>query len=150
MKHSSNVYRVAQARAPPHRIARRSGLILAAALVCIAIALMLATALSRAAVVQQRQSQQGIQQQQALWLAESGIQRAVFQLRSMTDYTGETWEVPADMLGSAHAGIVTIRVQPNSDGSGGTELQVTAQYPASTAMAATHVRTLIIPAVPGS
>jgi hypothetical protein len=124
--------------------------ILAAAIVCIAIALMLATALSRAAVVQQRQSQQGVHQQQALWLAESGIQRAVFQLRAMTDYTGEIWEVPADMLGAAHAGVITIRVQPSPDGSGGTELQVAAKYPASTVLAATHVRNLIIPAVPRS
>ena len=132
------------------RRSRRSGAILAVAIVCIAIALMLDTALSRAAVVQHRQSQQGIQQQQALWLAESGLQRAVFQLRTSPDYVGETWEVPATELDAAHPGLVTIRVQPSGSGDGKTELQVTAKYPADKATAATYARNIVLTAAEGN
>lgn len=129
---------------------RRTGAILAVAIVCIAIALMLATALSRAAVVQHRQSQQGINQQQALWLAESGLQRAIFQLRTAPDYAGETWEVPATELDSTHTGLVTIRVQPSGSGDGKTELQVTAKYPAEKTTAATYTRSIVLTASEGN
>lgn len=123
---------------------------LAVAILCITIALMLATALSRAAVVQQRQSRNGTYQQQALWLAESGLQRAVFRLRTAPGYAGETWDVPADALGSAHAGVVTIEVQPNAAGDGRIELQVTARYPVEQPTGAMHVRSIVLPAVQGS
>lgn len=129
---------------------RRTGAILAVAIVCIAIALMLATALSRAAVVQHRQSQQGIHQQQTLWLAESGLQRAIFQLRKSPDYAGETWEVPANELDSTHTGLVTIRVQPSGSGDGKADLQVTAQFPADKITAATYTRTLVLTVSEGS
>ena len=52
---------------------------------------------------------------QADWLAESGLERASARLSAAGDYSGETWQIPAEELGGRASGTVAIRVEPVAD-----------------------------------
>ena len=133
---------------PSRSVARgrrsRSGVVLAATLVCIVIAVMLAAALTKATLLQHRQVQVGDYQQQSFWLAESGVQRALYQLRASADYAGETWDVPAEVLGSDAAGVVVIQVQPTSEPQAGWDVRVESRYPVQTLPRAMYIRAVFV------
>jgi hypothetical protein len=82
---------------------------------------------------------------QAQWLAESGVQRAAARLRAAADYRGETWEIPADLLGSGHPAAVTIEVRTTAGDPSRRELHVVSRYPADGTRAATCERTIVLP-----
>ena len=67
---------------------------------------------------------------QAMWLAESGLQRASVRLAGSADYTGETWVVSAESLGGDRDGRVEICVEPVADEPNARRVHVTADYPA--------------------
>lgn len=107
----------------------RRGVALAAILVCLFVASLLAFSLIELALMHHRQVQTVAEQQQCFWLAESGVQRAMQRLAKSSDYTGETWTVPAEALGGSRLGVVTIQVtRPASQKTGGV-LRVEARYP---------------------
>ncbi len=85
-----------------------SGSILVVVLVCLLVTSMLGTGLIRTVFVHHRQLRILNGQQQALWLAEAGVQRAARQLSQTAEYDGETWKVPAEVLGSSRTAEVTI------------------------------------------
>ncbi|MHB0956956.1 MAG: hypothetical protein ACYC6N_22485 [Pirellulaceae bacterium] len=122
----------------------RPGVVLAATLICIVIALMLAGALTKAMLLQHRQVQLGTYQQQSFWLAESGVQRALYSLDASADYAGETWEVPAETLGSEAAGVVVIQVQPVTQPESGWDVRVESRYPAEALPRALYVREVFV------
>lgn len=68
-------------------------------------------------------------QLQAMWLAESGAQRASAQLARSADYSGETWTVSAEALGGNRDGNVAILVQNIEGEPDVRRVQVTADYP---------------------
>jgi Tfp pilus assembly protein PilX len=82
-----------------------------AVLVCLVVAAMIGGALLRTGLVQRRRIQMEERRLQALWLAESGLERAAARLADAHDYRGETWEVPAADLGGPWPGTVTIAVE---------------------------------------
>ncbi len=108
---------------------RRSGLVLGIVLVCVVVALTLATVVTKAVVLNRRQSELADWQLQASWLAESGLQRAVHRLRTTPDYAGETWEVPAASLALDHTGSVVIHLLPDAEDASGRQIRVEAEYP---------------------
>ena len=116
------------ARWSRHR-ASRAGVLLGIVLVCIAVALMLGVALTRAVMLQHRNVTIIFQQQQSFWLAESGIGALVDQLRTSPAYRGETWEVPAEILGSDAPGIVVIHVDEATQPELGWQIRTEARYP---------------------
>ena len=126
------------------RTARRSGVVLVAALVCIAIALMLAAVLAHAALLHQRQADLAAAEQQSFWLAEAAVQRAVGKLRASPDYTGETWEIPADALGSQAAGVVIIQVTKTSEPRAGWQIRAESHYPPQTINSVMCERSLFV------
>jgi hypothetical protein len=67
---------------------------------------------------------------QAMWLAESGVERASAQLAVSMDYEGETWLVPAAEIGGAQTGRIEIRVERVVDEPEMRRVHVTADYPA--------------------
>ena len=83
-------------------------------------------------MLQQRQADLAAAEQQSFWLAESAVQRAIHKLHASPDYTGETWEVPADALGSGSAGVVIIQVTKTSEPQAGWQVRVESHYPAQT------------------
>jgi Tfp pilus assembly protein PilX len=106
--------------------------VLGIVLVCVVVAVMLATVVTNAAMLNRRQLELANWQQQASWLAESGLQRAVHRLHTAPDYGGETWEVPAASLAAGRSGSVVIRVQPHPAETGGRLIRVEARYPSET------------------
>ncbi len=88
----------------------RRGSILVVVLVSLLVASMLGASLIRTVVVHHRQMRILGGQQQAFWLAEAGVQRAEAQLSKDAQYNGETWPVPAGVLGASRTAEVKIQV----------------------------------------
>ena len=108
------------------------GVLMVAALVCIAVVMMLAATLGKVVLMQHRQADLASCEQQSLWLAESAVERAIHNLQASPDYTGETWDVPADVLGSGSAGVVIIQVAQTSEPRAGWNVHVESRYPVET------------------
>ena len=66
---------------------------------------------------------------QATWLAESGVERAVFAIQQDADYSQEVWRVAAVQLHGQHAGQVEIRVRSETDDDSRVAVDVLAIYP---------------------
>jgi Tfp pilus assembly protein PilX len=113
-------------RSPPPR---RPGAVTVAVLVCLVVAAMIGGALLRTGFVQRRRIQMEERRLQALWLAESGLERAAARLADAPDYRGETWEVPAADLGGPWAGTVTIAVETTNAPPSRRTVRVQADYP---------------------
>ncbi|MCY2986556.1 MAG: hypothetical protein NTY19_01610 [Planctomycetota bacterium] len=107
----------------------RSGAILAMVLVCLLVASMLGIALVERVVMHHRQMTVVAQRQQCFWLAESGAQRALRRLAKSPDYPGETWVVPAQILGGTQSGAVTIQVTKATAPRAGQRIVVEARFP---------------------
>ena len=103
------------------------GMALPLVLICIAIAMLIGTALINATLINYQHTRVAEQQMQSLWLADSAVQRAIYKLRESPDYSGETWEVTAAELGGQFDGIVTIDVVAQDQG--GKKIVVEAVYP---------------------
>lgn len=89
---------------------RRAGSILALVLVSLLVASLMGLALLKTVLLHQRQLRVTGGQQQALWLAEAGVQRAIRGLAASPGYEGETWEVSEETLGGNRSAAVTIQV----------------------------------------
>jgi hypothetical protein len=100
------------------------------AIACLSLAMLLLTALLRLAVTHHRQVQYEQMRLQADWLAEAGVERAVYSLTEDAEYGGETWTVTADDLGGVDSGQVDIQVSRSADDGGVVQVHVEAKYPA--------------------
>ncbi len=89
----------------------RRGSILVIVLISLLVATMLGLGLIKTVLVHHRQTRVVSGQQQAFWLAEAGVQRAARQLAETSQYDGEVWQVPAEVLGSSRTATVTIEVE---------------------------------------
>jgi Tfp pilus assembly protein PilV len=92
---------------------RRRGAVLIVVMMALAVATLLAGLLMKGALAAQRQQRIAEWRHQAEWLAESGIERARYQLRLSAAYAGEDWEIPEGELGTGATGLVAIEVQPS-------------------------------------
>lgn len=108
---------------------RRNGLVLAIALVAIAIASVVLLAIVKTAVAERRAMDVRQWQAQALWLADSGLERAAARLAADPDYRGETWHVPADELDGKAAAVVRIEIEPDGAIESRRQIRVQADYP---------------------
>ena len=107
----------------------RTGTVLVAVLLFTAVILMLVTTMAGQLTRDHRQTWIAEQELQAGWLAESAVQRAVRSLQEARDYTGETWQVPAAILGAGEAARVVIRVEPPGEEPASRRLQIEVRYP---------------------
>lgn len=98
-----------------HNSKPQRGAILVIVLITMLVASMLGIALIKKVLIHKQQVHLFNGQQQSLWLAEAGIQRAVRHLTDKPDYEGETWEVPADVLGPSRSAQVKIEVARQED-----------------------------------
>jgi hypothetical protein len=83
-----------------------------AVLVCLLVITLIAGGLIRLVHSQRQRIRIEERQLQADWLAESGLERAAARLSQDPGYRGETWKLPAEVLGGPDAGLVTITVEP--------------------------------------
>jgi Tfp pilus assembly protein PilX len=105
----------------------RHGSILVVVLISLLVATVLGASLIRTVLTRHRQMHVLASQQQALWLAEAGVQRAFRELAKTPDYDGETWEVPPDALGEGSDAKVTIDVSKTEDAPEGRLVRVRAE-----------------------
>lgn len=105
----------------------RHGSILVIVLISLLVATVLGASLIRTVLTRHRQMHVLASQQQALWLAEAGVQRAFRELAKTPDYGGETWEVPPDALGEGSDAKVTINVSKSEDAPEGRLVRVRVQ-----------------------
>jgi len=108
---------------------RCRGIALPLVLFCIVLAMAIAASLLQAVLLHHRQAKSIEQQHQSLWLAESGVQRAIYKLHSSPEYRGEIWTIPAATLGDLDDGRVTIQVVPQENDPASWKVVVEAVYP---------------------
>ena len=108
---------------------RRRGAALVLAMVCLLVVATISVALTRLLVDEHRQAQRQQQQLQALWVAESAVQRAAVQLRASSDYEGETWQIDAETMGGKWPAEAVIRIEPVESHETLRRIVVHAQYP---------------------
>lgn len=107
----------------------RRGAILVVVLVCLAVAAVLFVVLAKQAIAQRHSAQTHYWGVQAQWLAEAGVERAVSRLAAKADYSGETWNVPAEELAGSDAAVVRIRVEKVADRPDRRAIHIEADYP---------------------
>jgi hypothetical protein len=103
--------------------------VLAAALACLFLSVLLSAGLAAAAVHRHRQLQRQARDVQAAWLAESAVQRAAARLAIDPAYAGETWSVPAADFGGKYAGRAVITIAADEDLADRRRVTVEAIYP---------------------
>lgn len=117
--------------------ARRGALMVAVIVVLIIIA-TLTMAFARKLVSQGKAARVRSHHRQAVWLAESGLERATAQLRLAADFEGETWTIPAEQL---HGGGEVVIQIAAAEASSPRRVIATARYPLTAAQPATAVAT---------
>ena len=125
----------------------RRGVAVIVVLVCLAVVMALVVSWVKTAVLERRQLRALEDQAQAVWLAESGIERAAWQLLVNPAYAGETWQIAAAELGGQRGGVVTIRIdkpaaEAESDAAHLRTVVVTADFPAQSEHRARHSKQL--------
>ena len=123
---------------------RRPGAILAAVLLSLLVVMLVGAELTEAIVQHHRQSRLAEDRQQAFWIAESALQRAVHAVAKSPDYKGETWRVPAEVLGSGRAGVATITVEPAAGAAPRRRIAVQAYYPDDPVQRTLYEREMIV------
>ena len=107
----------------------RPGAILAIVLASLLVASMLGLALIESVLIEHRQMKVMGRQQQCFWLAEAGIQKAIRGLAKSSDYQGEEWTIPGEVLGAAQPSAVTITVAETAGSPQVREIRVVARLP---------------------
>lgn len=98
-------------------------------LVCVAVIGGIVASTLRLAATQRRAVQRETWETQAVWLAESGLERAAAQLTAAHDYEGETWKIPPEQIGCGESAVVMIEVLPAPGRPGHRTVRVSAAYP---------------------
>jgi hypothetical protein len=98
-------------------------------MVCVGIAGAVLVSVLRIALAERKGQSTDARRIQAVWLAESGLERAAASLATDPDYAGEVWKVSAGSLGGNHGGQVTIEVKAVPDQPGRRLVSVRADYP---------------------
>jgi len=122
----------------------RPGVILAVVLIGLLVVMLVGAELTRAIVLHHRQMRVSESRQQSFWLAESAVQRAALALGKSPDYKGETWRVPAEVLGAGSPGVAIIQVEPASEPETGRLIRVQAYYPDGASHRILHERELLV------
>jgi Tfp pilus assembly protein PilX len=123
---------------------RRRGAVLVIVLILLLAVVVVIGSLMCMLLAEQRQLRSHDDRLQAMWLAESGLQRAAARLTHSADYAGETWAVSAESLGGDRAGNVEIQVQGVAGEPGVRRVQVTADYPADPVHRKRHSKQITI------
>ena len=93
-----------------HATRRRSGITIVVVIVFYAIATTFFGNWLRTSLHQHKQARLVHEKRQTVWLADSGIRRAVAMITQQDDYSGEIWLVDATDLGGNYSATVEIRV----------------------------------------
>jgi type II secretory pathway component PulK len=107
---------------------KRSGIVLLAVLVILAVSLTLFGIWARQAVLNRGQLDTQQRRLQAVRLAEAGLKRAIALRAADSKFEEQVWSVPPSDLDQTHAGTVRMAIAPGSS-KGTLRYQATAEFP---------------------
>lgn len=111
----------------------RRGITSVMVLVCLVIVTLMSGVLLKIGVAHREQVRAQERRVQAEWLAQAGLDRALFRLAASAGYTGETWTIAADELtpdgGGRQGAVVRIKIEPAGAGADSRLVKVQADYP---------------------
>jgi len=107
----------------------RRGAVVLFAMIALLLTSVIGGSLLKTALAQRRFALREQTRLQSIWLAESGVQRAVARLFRDPDYTGETWNVSASDIGGNKGAEVIIEVETVDDVPNRRRVTVIADYP---------------------
>ncbi len=110
---------------------QRRGVLLLVVMVCLLLVSMIGGSLLKLGLAQRRQMRREQSRQQAIWLAESGIERAVARLRTDSEYSGEDWKLDDSDSIRGKPAVVKISVL-RDESTGKIAISVVADYPRDT------------------
>ena len=123
----------------------RGGAIIVFAMLALLVVSMLGASLLRTVGMSQRQLQREQLRTQAVWLADSGCDRAIARLRREPTYVGESWAVAAEQLAADRTAIVTITVTADPQSDDRAIVSSVAEYPHNSPQAIRITRQMTIP-----
>jgi hypothetical protein len=127
-----------RSRHPNHDGQLRTGAVLAMALVALLAVSLVMAELTRAVVMDHRQARRDEQRMQLRWYGESAMQRARHSLAAASDYPGEVWLIPEEIVGSSRPIQVSIQVVPADAPASARWLRIEVLDPESTAVRVLH------------
>lgn len=113
----------------PMRKHPRRGSVSIWAIACLVFVAALSVTLGKMALSGSRYTLQERRHSQADWLAHSGWNLALTQLKKNADYKGETWSISAADLGGVDGGQVKIEVSSAGESAESKTVKVVAEYP---------------------
>ena len=96
---------------------------------CLAVMVLVFGALIKVGIAERQEARAEETRLRAAWLAESGLERAWAKLAEKADYSGETWELPAETLQGHDAAVVHIAVESVAGKSERRRVTARADYP---------------------
>lgn len=123
---------------------RRGGAVIIIAMIALLLASAIGAALVKMALAERRLVVREQLRLQSNWLAESGVQRAAARLAKNTNYSGETWNIPAAELGGRSDGNVVISVAKVASQPNRRRVTVVANFPAAGANRSRSRRVYVI------
>ena len=97
------------------RRSSRRGVALLFAVACLSLLVLVFGSMFRLGFAERGQARREERRVRALWLAESGLERAWAKLSAHPEYRGETWELSAETLGGPEAAALLVTVEPIDD-----------------------------------
>jgi hypothetical protein len=98
-------------------------------IVCLIVAMAIFASIMKRVVLQREMIDRQAWQLQAAWLAESGLERAAWRLSEDPDYSGETWNVPAEALSGPAVAVIEISVHALPEQPRRRLVEIQADYP---------------------
>jgi type II secretory pathway pseudopilin PulG len=130
--------------------AGRKGLVSVAVLIGLIIIGLICAGLLKVALSRRAEVALEERRVQAGWLAESGLDRASSRLATSGEYSGETWEIPAEDLGGRGPAKVLIEIQAMADRADHRKVRVQADYPSGSSLRSRQTREIIVKITPPS
>ena len=107
----------------------RRGAVILFAMIALLLTSIIGGSLLKTVLAQRRFALREQTRLQSIWLAESGVERAVARLSRDPHYTGETWRVSASDIGGNKDAIVMIHIETVEDVPNRRRVTVIADYP---------------------
>lgn len=107
---------------------KRSGLFVLVALTCLLIVSAIVVSMLQSAIRMRRQLHTQRDLCQTELLLHAGAERAASRLKNAPDFSGDTWELPAEAIAGHGSGRVTTQVT-RSDSDATSQIHAVAEYP---------------------
>ena len=123
---------------------RRRAVIMVGVIVCLIVMTLMFGAIVRGLIADGRRSRSLERSLQSMWLAESGLERAIARMAADPTYRGEAWDPSAISPDRGARGTVEIKVEPATGRQNAFRVTATARFPAFRQWSVVQTRELVI------